>query len=133
MLRASSFYSQMVAVQLLWYLFLKLKRNYFCFTFIAIASIIPNSHLIDQHCLKLCSTSSFLCGKPCILYAFGFSICSIFSRCVSSHVTAGISPMDIQTGMFTENADYAYIYTHSCDFLVIVFCVVIMGQPLHDI
>ena len=42
----------------------------------------------------LCSTSSFLCGQPCIIYAFRFC------RWVSSHVTTCMSSVEVHIGKF---------------------------------
>ena len=63
--------------------------------FIAMPPIIANPPLTGQYCPTLCSTS-FLCGQPCMMYAF------TFCRCVSSCVAVWIYSMDMQTGMFTE-------------------------------
>ena len=43
----------------------------------------------------LCSTS-FLCGQPCVIYAFRFC------RCVSSDIDVCMSSTDVLTDMFTE-------------------------------
>ena len=58
--------------------------------------IIADFFLIGMYCLILWSTSSFFCGKPCIIYAFCF--CSY----VSSPVAACMSSMDVHTALYTD-------------------------------
>ena len=64
--------------------------------FIVMPSIIASLLLLGQYCLILCSSPSFLCGQPCIIYAFSFC------RLVSSCVAACMSSMGVHTGIFTD-------------------------------
>ena len=83
-------------MQLLHYLFLQLKRDYYSLLFIVMPSLIANSFHIGQYCLLLCSPSSFLCGHPCILYAI--STASVYP-CM---ITSCMSWRGVHIGMFTE-------------------------------
>ena len=76
--------------------FCNTKSIIFLLPFVAMLSIIASSLLIAQYCFMLCSTSSFLCGQPCIMY--NFSLC----RSVSSRVAACMSSIDAHTGIFTD-------------------------------
>ena len=51
---------------------------------------------IGQYCVMLCSTSSFLCGQPCIIYVFSFC------RWVSSLVATCMSFVSVHIGIFTD-------------------------------
>ena len=64
--------------------------------FIVMPLILASLLCIGQYCLMLCSTSSFLCGQPIIIYVF------ILSSWVSSCVATCVSYIDVHTGTFID-------------------------------
>ena len=113
------FYPYIVAVQLLWYLFLQFKCNYYSFTLY---------HNAINHCqlnpywpvLSLAVLHIFLYGQACLMYSISscrciFSFCCLYVLYECAYLILYCSP------------DCAHPYVHSCNLLVFVLCVVVAG------